>query len=509
MSATDATNVALQDGAADALAAVRRLDGRFLLASPALGRVAWLGPSDSLAEVLARFADCVCCDDAEPACPLVVARNPDAQTVARAAKRVAPGGCLYFELDRGGGLAVLREQLAALGFRELRAYWHWPNFDRCAEIVPLDSPAALRCFFGRRRADALARLKAAVGSGLARIGAAARLARCVSVVASRSPWPETDPFLLVTPRFHASSHVLRLMLDAASGELRSVVKSPRLPGHSASLLHEAEMLATVHAEHREPVAGVPRRLALRETETGPSLTQSALLGRPLGPGDVGRRLAQTTSAVIDWLAAIQPRRAVWSDDDPTWYDRLVLDPLRTLDVLAPDAGDADRLAQTARLADELRSLRFPLVLEHGDLSPPNLLALDQGGVGAVDWELAEPHGLPAADLFFFLSFAAFARGNAVRSDRFAAAYDAALFGRRAWAGTYVKQYAERFSLPSAALAPLAVLVWARYLASLVRRSTVAPGAAAATAAWLRTNRYYALWQHTLHERGRLCWLVRP
>ena len=45
---------------------------------------------------------------------------------------------------------------------------------------------------------------------------------------------------------------------------------------------------------------------------------------------------------------------------------------------------------------------FPVVLQHGDPGPWNLLATDGGGVAFLDWEAAEPNGLPLWDLFYFL-----------------------------------------------------------------------------------------------------------
>lgn len=55
----------------------------------------------------------------------------------------------------------------------------------------------------------------------------------------------------------------------------------------------------------------------------------------------------------------------------------------------------------------LRSMQLPLVFEHGDLSYPNLLLLPTGEPGVLDWELANPDGLPACDLFLFLTYVAF------------------------------------------------------------------------------------------------------
>jgi hypothetical protein len=115
---------------ADALLqASRRVDWRFLLSHPNLGRLAYLGSEDR---------------------PLVEALH-----------------------------------LLSVGFAEVETYRHWPNFEACAEIVPLDDPAAVLHVLSRRRSGGAARLKSAVGCWRLRIGLLARIVSCFSIVARR------------------------------------------------------------------------------------------------------------------------------------------------------------------------------------------------------------------------------------------------------------------------------------------------------------------------------------
>jgi hypothetical protein len=148
------------------------------------------------------------------------------------------------------------------------------------------------------------------------------------------------------------------------------------------------------------------------------------------------------------------------------------------------------------------------VFEHGDLSHPNLLRLHGGGLGVLDWELADPRGLPAQDLFFFLTYVAFARERVRDAADHLRAFDAAFFGARAWARPFVRAYAEALRIPAELLSPLFLLAWLRHLARLVER-LAAPTAggplAPDTVRWLRENRYYALWRHTLRGLDRLDW----
>jgi thiamine kinase-like enzyme len=160
------------------------------------------------------------------------------------------------------------------------------------------------------------------------------------------------------------------------------------------------------------------------------------------------------------------------------------------------------VAETRRLTRPLQSLDFPLVFEHGDFSSPNLLLRPCGDLGVVDWESAEPLGLPAADLFFFFSYLAFARDKSESPEDCVAAFHDAFFGPQAWARKYITRYSETLQLPAAILKPLFIACWSRYVAGLVARLNdlgagprVMPDQE--TAVWLRDNRYFHLWRHAV------------
>jgi hypothetical protein len=192
---------------ADALLqASRRVDWRFLLPDPNLGRVAFLGPARGpLIESLRLFSVALATSEAASQngpYDVVVAIDPTHAALRRAAGLLRPGGQLYVEargplkptrLLRGGRPRFAAGYVAAveqLGLVEAAAYWHWPNFESCAEIVPLDDHDALLLALARRRGGAAAQLKAGFGRALLRSGLFARLVPCFSVVA-RKPEPVT------------------------------------------------------------------------------------------------------------------------------------------------------------------------------------------------------------------------------------------------------------------------------------------------------------------------------
>jgi hypothetical protein len=187
---------------ADALLqASRRVDWRFLLPDPNLGHVAYLGPArGALLESLRLFSASLAQGEAAGAqYDVVAAHNPSSDALWRAAGLVRPGGYLYVEafgplhrsrLRHGLGRwpRFAADYVAAverLGLAEAVAHWHWPNFESCAEIVPLADLDAMLLALGRRRSGAGARLKSAFGRALLRSGLFARLAPCFSVVARK------------------------------------------------------------------------------------------------------------------------------------------------------------------------------------------------------------------------------------------------------------------------------------------------------------------------------------
>jgi aminoglycoside phosphotransferase (APT) family kinase protein len=239
------------------------------------------------------------------------------------------------------------------------------------------------------------------------------------------------------------------------------------------------------------------------------LIETAVPGRPMSPAIVRRQPDQCIEAALTWLLELQQATASSTPrDDRDWFERLVEQPLQQFNALLPQsAEEAGLVHQTLSLMRPLRDHDMPLVMEHGDFSSPNILQDENGRVGVVDWELAEPKGLPAADLFFFLTYIAFARQNARKNADYLKAFQQAFFGPKAWAWPYVARYRERLNLAPEMLAPLFVVTWGRYVAGLLLRlqeSNEAGGIVGnETVKWLRSNRYYVLWRYAIEHAKEL------
>ena len=315
--------------------------------------------------------------------------------------------------------------------------------------------------------------------------------------------------LLLTPRFRASRHVVFLVLADRSPEPILVAKVPRLRGDLDSLHREAVNLQSAHAARPGGFDSIPRVVAYEECEGNQLLLQTALVGQAMNPALVQRQPGACMEATMNWLYCFNEATADHSEEPEKSFQRLVDRPLAQFRSLFPFTADEQSLLKkTEELTSTLRTTRFPRVFEHGDLSAPNLFVLKDGSLGVVDWEMAEPKGLPAVDLFFFLTFVAFARRRAERERDYLAAFHEAFFGPGAWARPYVTRYAERMQLSVQVMRALFALCWGRYLSSLAALlcgpcDTSGPVLEEETANWLRQNRYFSLWRHTLSHMENL------
>jgi hypothetical protein len=170
------------------LNAIRRLDWRFLLPDPALGRVVYVGRGESDLLVALRIAGLdvtaltgETAGAAGASFATAVMVNPSPRDRALAAALLRPGGWLYAEVSGARAARRLAKHLSGAGFGSVQLHWHWPDFARCTRILPLDDAGAL--VYGLLKGRGGAQGKAV--AWLARSGALRWLARPVSVVARR------------------------------------------------------------------------------------------------------------------------------------------------------------------------------------------------------------------------------------------------------------------------------------------------------------------------------------
>jgi aminoglycoside phosphotransferase (APT) family kinase protein len=102
------------------------------------------------------------------------------------------------------------------------------------------------------------------------------------------------------------------------------------------------------------------------------------------------------------------------------------------------------------------------VCEQRDFSPWNVLVSPSGDLAVVDWESAEPRGLPGLDLVYFLAHASFFVEGTMGSGREPATYAAMLEPSSVTGEVFLEcasRYADRTGIDEAALVPLRLLAW--------------------------------------------------
>ena len=495
---------------------LRRLDFRFLLPEPRLGSVAVVGgPDDVLLAALGEHAERVAAEPADAVgrgFDTVVLRGPTADRLRLAGRLVAPDGWVIVEPDRGarvgripgarrGAAAGTLEPWTGTGLEAVRRSWHWPTVARAQEVVPLDEPRSMKLFLARRHSDRQAGIKALGARLLHRAGLLDRIVASWSIVA-RPLGAAAEPLrrdrlpegLLVTPRFIASRHVVRLV-PGEDGRIERVEKIARRTGDRETLGREAAALQLVRGAFGTSGA-VPRLIEADMESPHPRLVETGVAGRAIGTREVRSGRPHLVEAAVDFVLAL-PR------GEPQPAAAVIGPAAERLGMAAagrhPDV--VELIDRTTRVLDPLAGARLPAILEHGDLAAPNVLALPDGRLGAIDWELADPAGLPLTDLVFFLAFA----GAASASGRDDQAFRRTFAEPDRWVRGAVGRYAQELGLPGKLLQGLFVATWLRWADRQVGRLAIASADALAL---LAGTRHVARWRAAVElvEADRLRWL---
>ena len=312
--------------------------------------------------------------------------------------------------------------------------------------------------------------------------------------------PERLAYIVVTPRFRASGHVVFLIFHQGQKQPVLVAKMARLKGHVEQIDREVLNLQMLRANHSKINGSIPRIVACDMYQGYRFLLETALVGELMSPAVIRRLPEHRCELVIEWLWDIQPKVRRFSDAD--WFETIVERPFRQFESLFPlTAEESTLLEQTKALVFPLKHTTFPLVFEHGDLSHPNLFLLRDSSLGVVDWEMARADGVPMHDLYFFLSY--IARAISTMDDD-TAVFRTAFFEPDAWTRPYIERYARQFRLAPSLLKPLFVLCWSRYVIHTLRRLSPlgcneAYRPSAALVQWVRRSRQFVFWRYAVHN----------
>lgn len=521
---------------------LRRVDWRFLLPDPRPARSVCFADG-LLAQAVAAISGDMIGPITQPIgeCDLAVAVDPTQKTLQAAWTALRPGGACYIEWHSplAGGPANVRRRLEATGFTNVACYWTWPWPDRGPTLfwLPMEAPNAVRYYLANR-----AHSQSLIGLTWNRLleiiwsmSLKLRLLAPMCVTARKphvemsnvdhtapvnvdadvdllemihdtwSTWgsdasPQHLSWSLLTRGARSINKVVGMVFAESERSPRLIVKLSRAAESDAALEREAANLRAVQTSRPDQVCGVPQVLFLQEWAGQKVLGETALAGRPLYSVLRRDNCRDLALKVTDWLAALVdhatpcPRTA--------WWDRLIE---TTVDEFERNFGrvlDPEKLQATRAILATLGDL--PLVCEQRDCSPWNVLIADDGELVILDWESAEPRGLPALDLIYFLTYLIFFFDGAIESQRFTESYRAAL-DPTAFTGRVVAECQRRYlacvGLDPAVLHPLRLLTWLIHARSEHERLVTTNGHARESGV-LHRSLFVSLWEEELaHGRA--------
>jgi len=379
----------------------------------------------------------------------------------------------HWRLPRPGGARRARRRAEAAGYADVRVYWAGPLPHRQPQFwLPIESDAATDYLLSSRAPRSFA------GSLLRHLWCTLRSAGLLApiyVVGRKQGLPEEEeiplspfcPLLLLTTGHRSINKAVGLAFDPAAEQPAKAVKFARVPEAEPGLEREAEVLRLLRGE-RPDLGGIPR-LVGRGTRAGRlAVVQEAVAGASLldtlRPDNFEQVALRVTRLLVELASG--PQR----HSDPDWRRRLVDEPLEWFDrhfgpaldhkQLSPDTGDKSVHASVATVLDGLGEL--PLAIEHRDCSPWNVLVTSAGEPVLLDWESAEPQGLPGLDLVYFLANCAFVLDKALESGRTRESYARLLDPSTAYgdvAARAIGEYCATLGISESDFRRLRLLTW--------------------------------------------------
>jgi aminoglycoside phosphotransferase (APT) family kinase protein len=409
---------------------------------------------------------------------LAIPRRPSGKELRRAYAALRPGGEVRCEwrLPLPGTAQRARRHLESAGFVDVRLHWAWPLARRGGAQfwIPVEELGAASHLFQLRpanRRQAIARRLwslAAAGGALAPLSAIGRkpggepepaeeIEAALDAIPGLERRPRGRSWLLLTGGRRSINKVVGIPFAKDAGVPGLVVKFARVAEAEGGLEREAAVLRQLEAT-RPALPGVPRVLATGRRVGRLAIAETALHGPTLLSHLNVETFPRLAMRVTDWLvelAGLPP-----TEPRESWQARLVEDPLDQFKRDFAAVGGDDVAAQARGLLATLPDL--PPACEHRDCSPWNVVLSGSGEPALLDWESAEPLGLPGLDLVYFLANAAFVLEGALESGRTLEAYrrllDPAMFTGRVFARC-AWRYCDRLGLDPETLVPLRALGW--------------------------------------------------
>jgi hypothetical protein len=481
---------------------LRRVDWRFLLPESRPNETLCL--SDDMAEplrLISRVTGALPMGAPGGSFDLAVASDPSASVLETAWRALRPHGLVYTEWRQrlSGGWKEVSSRLRLAGFENVSCFWARPDPKKAPATawIPLENPDPFEYYrtqrtptrnpirlAGRaaRSAQWMLRPRRPV-CAVARKPASSRSFAEASLgepllETIRGRWSEWDlgptprrivPLLRAAPG-RSSGKVVALLFADGDAAPRAVVKMARTPESAPGLEREAATLRLL-AARPAGVAGIPRVLL---TPSDGIVVETALPGLPLAASIDRASYRSLAMEAASWLASL----AGPDDGARGGGARLVDQTLEEFSLRFGSVLDPGILRAVEQSLAQLPPLRT--VCEQRDFSPWNVLVTSEESLSVLDWESSDPHGLPALDLIYFLTYLALYFDRAMRNgrhrDSFRRSLEPSTF-TGAVAHDCLEWYSERTNLARAALGPLRLLAWMLHSRSEYRHLVEDAGAA--------------------------------
>ena len=344
----------------------------------------------------------------------------DPSLLDHVARTLRPGGTVYVELDRVAGSGARRTVVERFG--EPLLLWLGPATGEVRTAAPAGQLSAVS-YLERRwlRRPASRQILRHPGRFATRHPLAVRLARRRGIVIGvppdtatrqRPPVPgalagQTEISLdgrswaFSAPGAYNSQKVLYLLFDRQGERPEYVVKMTRDPAFNGRLENEWRALTLLAEQGIGDAETLPRPTFLGRHAGLAVLGETAVVGAPFLQRTEAIAQCPHARDAVDWLvdlAGATAGRRVGAADAAVALGML---RDRFLELYTFDPGLrtflADQIDNVAANPSE-----FPLVFQHGDPGCWNLVVTQSGRLGFLDWEAAEPNGMPLWDLFYFL-----------------------------------------------------------------------------------------------------------
>jgi glycosyltransferase involved in cell wall biosynthesis len=315
----------------------------------------------------------------------------------------------HWRVPRPGGAHRARRRAEAAGYTDVRVYWAGPLPHRQPQFwLPVESEEATDYLLAARAPRSAGGVllrwlwRAAKGAGL--LAPLYVVGRREGPVGDDLPPSPSGSLLLLTTGHRSINKAVGIAFEPGKTRPAEAVKFARVPEAEPGLEREAAVLRGP-AEGRANLAGVPKLLGEGSRAGRLAVVQEAVAGESLLDALRPESFEATAMAVTRLLIELAAGRS----HSPDWRRRLVAEPLDWFDEhFGVVPGARERL-------DGLGDV--PSACEHRDCSPWNVLLTPGGEPVLLDWESAEPAGLPGLDLVYFLANCAFVLDGALESGR--------------------------------------------------------------------------------------------